>query len=233
MIKQTAVKKARKKKQEEPKLKEPQEPQAETLPITESPISEPPVTSKPASEPLSPITLESLQQEIETIKLVIIQLQETLSRKRRPPATNNKIQILDKQTNTLYPSKNNAYQTLLKSGELQILVDKGIFGDIPQKNTFGWYVLAREWPERFEEVPHTTARLIELAMYDNNITKSRTELNDNDIREIMCWVGMCAVDTMLLEDKPLIGRIGIGLMVTVTLLEFPGYYIKHGLSQFN
>ena len=54
---------------------------------------------------------------------------------------NGKVQIRDKQTGTIYPSKNNAYQTLLKSGELKDLVDKGIFGDIPEKNTFGWYAL--------------------------------------------------------------------------------------------
>jgi hypothetical protein len=35
---------------------------------------------------------------------------------------------------------------------LKALVDKGLFGDIPEKNTFGWYVLVREWPDRFEEV---------------------------------------------------------------------------------
>ncbi|MFC1871493.1 hypothetical protein ACFLYF_03740 [Chloroflexota bacterium] len=32
------------------------------------------------------------------------------------------------------------------------MVDKGIFGDNPAKNTFGWYALVRELPDRFEEV---------------------------------------------------------------------------------
>ena len=73
-------------------------------------------------------------------------------RKRKPPASNGKVQILDKQTGEIYRSKNNAYQTLLKSGELKDMVDKGVFGDIPQKNTFGWYALVRELPDRFEEV---------------------------------------------------------------------------------
>ncbi|MDD5704195.1 MAG: hypothetical protein PHU23_19345 [Dehalococcoidales bacterium] len=79
----------------------------------------------------------------------------------------------------------------------------------------------------------TTNKLIKLAMYDNNITKPREQLNDNDIKEIMVWIGLCAVDTMLLEDRPLIGRIGLGLMLTVTLLEFPEYFNKHNLAQFN
>jgi len=81
----------------------------------------------------------------------IAELQEALARKRKP-VPNGKVQILDKQTGQVFPSKNNAYQTLLKSGELKGLVDKGIFGDIPEKNTFGWYALVRELPDRFEEV---------------------------------------------------------------------------------
>ncbi len=104
-------------------------------------------------------TLEQLHQELQSLKQLveehtnlISQLQETLARKRKPPASNGKVQILDKQTGEIYPSKNNAYQTLLKSGALKELVDKGVFGDIPKKNTFGWYALVRELPDRFEEV---------------------------------------------------------------------------------
>ena len=109
-----------------------------------------------------PLTLKSLHQELESLKQVvgehdhlITQLQETLSRKRKPSASNGKVQILDKQTGQIFPSKNNAYQTFLKSGELKELVDKGVFGDNPTKNTFGWYALVRELPDRFEEVKPT------------------------------------------------------------------------------
>ena len=111
-------------------------------------------------EPATPApTLENLFEELQSLKQLaeehtnlIAQLQETLARKRKPPASNGKVQILDKQTGQIFPSKNNAYQTLLKSGELKELVDKGVFGDIPEKNTFGWYALVRELPDRFEEV---------------------------------------------------------------------------------
>jgi len=112
------------------------------------PAQEPP---SPAPEPITP-TLEQLHQELEALKQVVADLQVTVARKRRPPATNGKVQIKDKTTGTVYPSKNNAYQTLLKAGELKTLVDKGVFGPVPEKNTFGWYVLVREWPDRFEEV---------------------------------------------------------------------------------
>jgi len=141
------------------------QPEAE-VPQPEPEIPPEPVTSmtepKPATTPVpvSILTLKYLNQELQLLKQVveehaslIIQLQEILARKRKPVVSNGKIQIRDKQTSTVYPSKNNAYQTLLKSGELKELVDKGLFGDVPEKNTFGWYVLVREWPDRFEEVP--------------------------------------------------------------------------------
>jgi hypothetical protein len=120
-------------------------------PEHEKPTPEEP-TTPPGPEPTEAPTLESLNQEIESLKLTLTELQDAIARKRRSPSSNGKVQIRDKQTGNVYPSKNNAYQTLLKSGELKELVDKGLFGDIPQKNTFGWYVLHREWPDRFEEV---------------------------------------------------------------------------------
>jgi hypothetical protein len=127
----------------------------ETKPTEQQPEPAPSQQEKP-----KPLTLNSLYQELQSLKQqvsdqanLIIQLQETLARKRKPVASNGKVQIRDKQTGNIYPSKNNAYQSLLKSGTLKELVDKGLFGDVPEKNTFGWYTLVREWPDRFEEVP--------------------------------------------------------------------------------
>jgi hypothetical protein len=122
-------------------------------------ITEPEPIKEPEPAPLPKPTLVGLQQEILTLKQLvmehsgmIVHLQESLAKKRKPVQSNGKIQIRDKQTGQVYPSKNNCYQSLLKAGELKSLVDKGLFGDIPEKNTFGWYVLVREWPDRFEEV---------------------------------------------------------------------------------
>ena len=110
-------------------------------------------------EKAKPVNLADIQKTIEALAITvtehtqqIAELQETLARKRRPVASNGKVQIRDKQTGKIYPSKNNCYQSLLKSGELKDLVDKGIFGDNPAKNSFGWYALVRAWPDRFEEV---------------------------------------------------------------------------------
>lgn len=130
-------------------------PAQEPPPTAPEPKSPPP---KPPEKP-KPLTLNQLHQELQSLRQLVDehsnlmkQLQEILIRKRKPVTSNGKVQIRDKQTGTVYPSKNNAYQSLLKSGELKELVDKGVFGDNPQKNTFGWYVLVKQWPDRFEEV---------------------------------------------------------------------------------
>jgi hypothetical protein len=128
--------------------------EAITPEIPEAPITlgEPqtPEPESPPQEPFTaPITLESLQRQIDILN---VQLQELLARKRKPPVSSGRVQIRDKSTGTIFKSKNNAYKTLLKSGDLKELVDKGVFGTVPEKNTFGWYALARAFPDRFEEV---------------------------------------------------------------------------------
>ena len=76
--------------------------------------------------------------------------------------------------------------------------------------------------------------LVGWAQANLKIMKPKEVLTDEDIREVIRWIGMCTVDTIFIDgDKPIIGRIGIGLMLTVTLLEFPEYYMKYELSQFN
>ncbi len=118
-----------------------------------------PEQTTPKPEATKPLTMTYLNSELEALKQIvsehgqqIAQLQEALARKRKPPASNGKVQIVYKKTGQVFQSKNSTYQTLLKAGELKELVDNGIFGGNPAKNTFGWYALVREWPERFEEV---------------------------------------------------------------------------------
>jgi len=137
--------------------KKPQSPQKPPLPGKQIESAQSPAQKTPPPESITPtppaITLESVHADLETLKLVVAELRDTLARKRRPVASNGKIQIRDKTTGKVYPSKNNAYQSLLKAGELKELVAKGLLGDAPDKNTFGWYTLVRELPDRFEEVP--------------------------------------------------------------------------------
>ncbi len=166
-IKKPPVKNLKVKEPEAEEL-QPEETQPQETPSTEASAEQletPPEPVTSTTEPDTPATavipptIESIYQELQSLKQLvgehtnlITQLQETLARKRKPPVSNGKVQILDKQTGEIYRSKNNAYQTLLKSGDLKELIDTGVFGDIPQKNTFGWYALVRELPDRFEEV---------------------------------------------------------------------------------
>ena len=80
----------------------------------------------------------------------------------------------------------------------------------------------------------TSDELLEWAMYGTNLCKSKDILTDHDIAKLMRWIGGCAADTVVTQDGTVyIRRLGIGLMLTMTLLEFPEYYAKHELSQFN
>jgi transglutaminase/protease-like cytokinesis protein 3 len=121
----------------------------------EKPVATPePVPSQPAVEP-EPF---DMQKELLSIKAIVIDLLAEVAilvasqRPLRRPTANGKVQIMDKQTGKIYPSKNNAYQSLLKSGDLTDLVDQGVFGPEPGKNTFGWYALVKALPDRFEEM---------------------------------------------------------------------------------
>ena len=133
---------------ETPKEKQPKE----IIPTPQAEVVAPEVAKQE-----EPLTLEGIRKELNSLKELasdhaqqIASLQDALTRKRKP-TSNGKVQILDKITGEVYPSKNQAYQLLLKSGELKELADKGIFGSDPEKNTFGWYALVRAWPDRFEE----------------------------------------------------------------------------------
>ena len=80
----------------------------------------------------------------------------------------------------------------------------------------------------------TALEIICWAMANLNICKPQEDLTDGDIRRIIRWVGLCSVDTIFIDgDKPILGRIGIGLMLSVTLMEFPDFYMRYGLAQFN
>jgi len=135
---------------------------AEPAPTVE-PIVEvkpqPVVEPAPAPVKPKPLTMTSLHAEIVELRkiidgqaILIKQLMETPIKQRKPPTSTGKVQIRDMKTNVLYPSKNNVYQTLLKSGELDDLVKQGVFGSDPSHNSFGCYNLFRAYHGRFVEV---------------------------------------------------------------------------------
>ena len=98
------------------------------------------------------LSMSYLQEEIDYLTYQITELLKNPVRQRKPVESSKKVQMLDKVSGKIYPSKNNLYLSMLKSGELKELVDKGIFGSTPEKNTFGVYALLRSWPTRFQPV---------------------------------------------------------------------------------
>jgi hypothetical protein len=107
---------------------------------------------------IEPLTLKNivlaigiLRDELAKQGAVISMLAQELARKRKA-VPNGKVQIKDTLTGKVYKSKNNAYKSLLASGELAELIKQGVFGPDPARNTFGWYALNRAFPGRFIEV---------------------------------------------------------------------------------
>lgn len=121
---------------------------------------EPVVEVKAPVEQPEPLTLESLQRAIQLLRQDFgthtIKLEEILvllAKKRKTPANGNgKVAILDTATNVTYRSKNGTFRALLKEGKLDKLVEEGVFGPNPSKNSFAWYSLNRYYPGRFQEI---------------------------------------------------------------------------------
>ncbi len=158
---------------ETPTTESPQEPveQPAESPQPEGEPEAPPSAGEPAPpqpseqpqpEPM-PVSLSDILNAINDVRQLLQDQHELLltfqSAKRRAPMLPNggKVQVVDKQTGEVFLSKNGTYKTLLKRGALKELVDKGIFGTEPEKNSFGWYALKRAWPDRFEEQAVSTS----------------------------------------------------------------------------
>ena len=78
-----------------------------------------------------------------------------------------------------------------------------------------------------------TSELVNLAKANLGITKPNGELADDDIRAIARWIGMQAQDTAYINGEVTFNRTGIDLMLFITLAEFPEFYSRYELSQFN
>jgi hypothetical protein len=79
----------------------------------------------------------------------------------------------------------------------------------------------------------TTTQLVLLAKETYRITAPNAEMTDDQVRIVARWIGQHASDTLQVDGKVIFGRIGIGLMLFVTLSEFPEFHCKHGLGQDN
>jgi len=77
-------------------------------------------------------------------------------------------------------------------------------------------------------------QLLGWAKANLNIMKPDNDMTDDDISRAMRWIGTSSVDTIYMDgEKPHLGRIGINNMLFVTLMEFPNFYAKYELAQWN
>lgn len=78
---------------------------------------------------------------------------KTVTKETTPQKTpHKKIHVIDKVKNVTYKNRFKAYIALLDGGELDDLMAAGKLGKDPRNFTFGWYTIARRFPDRFELV---------------------------------------------------------------------------------
>jgi len=75
--------------------------------------------------------------------------------------------------------------------------------------------------------------MIGLCKHKLGINKPNSEMTDDDIARVMRTIGSFAPDSILDSEKPVLGRHGIGVMLSLTLYEFPEFYLRYELWQRN
>ncbi|KKK60841.1 hypothetical protein LCGC14_3020340 [marine sediment metagenome] len=78
-----------------------------------------------------------------------------------------------------------------------------------------------------------TDTIIDVARSSLGISAPSSEMTDEEIAMVMKLLAESAPDTVWVDDVPMFGRIGISFMLSLSLYEFPEFYVSHGLSQFN
>jgi hypothetical protein len=87
--------------------------------------------------------------------------------------------------------------------------------------------------------------VVDKAKMSFGIEKPNSQMSDHEIRRVIRWVGDNAPDTVWVNRfgeesilqgiglQTVLGKEGIGMMLTITLLVFPRFYERFELSQFN
>ncbi len=75
--------------------------------------------------------------------------------------------------------------------------------------------------------------IVNIAKIELHIHSDNAFLNDNDIRSICRWIGSRAPDTVDSDSDLSFGKIGIDIMLFVSLNAFPWFYEKYELYQSN
>ena len=78
-----------------------------------------------------------------------------------------------------------------------------------------------------------TSEVIEIAKISYGIDKPNSSMTDAEIKTVIRLAAHNTPGTCFEEGKLVFSLVGIGVMLFLTLMEFPDFYNRHGLSQFN
>ena len=78
-----------------------------------------------------------------------------------------------------------------------------------------------------------TRELVDSAKEACDIAKPNSEMSDGEIRTIVYWIFEQLPDTSWVNERIVPSRAGIDLLLFVTMSEFPEFYQRYGLGQYN
>lgn len=79
----------------------------------------------------------------------------------------------------------------------------------------------------------TTHELINLAKAACHVDTPTQSMTDEEIRKVVRWIAMTISDWRGTGGDLLLNRSAQEIMLFVTVSEFPQFYVKYGLSQYN
>jgi len=76
-----------------------------------------------------------------------------------------------------------------------------------------------------------TGELVCVAKKQNGVVSPNSQMTDDEIRKVVRWIGVPFSEPM--DGDLLLNRPAVALMLFVTTCEFPEFYCRYGLSQYN
>ncbi len=80
----------------------------------------------------------------------------------------------------------------------------------------------------------TTGELVREAKKCNGVSTPNDQMTDQEIRTVVRWIGTTFSEPMCGElGDVLLNRPAVEMMLFVTICEFPEFYCRYALSQYN
>jgi hypothetical protein len=80
----------------------------------------------------------------------------------------------------------------------------------------------------------TTGELICVAKKHNGVSTPNDQMTDEEIRTVVRWIGTTFSEPMCdASGDILLNRSAVEIMLFITICEFPKFYCRYALSQYN